>query len=258
MKILVLVKQVPDTWGDRKLDTATGRADRSASEAVLDEVGERAIEAALVVQESLGAEVVVATMGPAAAEDALRKALAMGADSAIHVLDDGLVGSDLMQTAKVLAAVAARERADLVLAGNESTDGRGGVIPALIAEVLGIPHATFLSSFEITASGVAGSRTTENSSIDIEAGYPVVVSVTEQAPEARFPSFRGIMKAKKKPLVVLSLADLGLEAGELTSGARSVAVVTTEKPPRNAGTKIVDDGQGGEQIAEFLAAARLI
>lgn len=258
MKILVFVKQVPDTWGDRKLDTSTGFADRGASDAVMDEVGERAIEAALVCQESHGADVVVVTMGPSAAEDALRKALAMGADSALHVLDDGLAGSDLVQTAKVLAAVAKREAPDLILAGNESTDGRGGVVPAMVAEALGIPHATHLSSFEITPDGVTGSRSTESGSVDLSAAFPAVVSVTEQAPEARFPSFRGIMKAKKKPLDVLSLADLGLDAATLASGGRSVIASTTERPPRTAGTKIVDEGNAGEEIAEFLAAARLI
>jgi len=257
MKILVFVKQTPDTYGDRKLDTSTGRVDRGASEAVLDEVTERALEAALVQQDDAGAEVVVASMGPASVEDALRKALAMGADSAIHIVDDALVGSDLIKTAKVLSAVAKRVGADLVLAGNESTDGRGGVIPAIVADSLGLPHATFLNSFLIGGDKVTGNRVTEDGSLDLEVPLPAVVSVTEQAPEARFPSFRGIMKAKKKPLDRLAVSDLGI-ADELAAGGSSVVVSTAEKPPRQAGTKIVDEGDAGVKIAEYLASARLI
>jgi len=254
MKILVLIKQVPDTWGDRKLDAVTGRADRGASDAIIDEVGERAVEAALVAQEQIGAEVVVATMGPASAEESLRKTLAMGADEALHIVDDSLAGSDLLRTARVLAAVSARVEPDLILAGNESTDGRGGVIPAMLAEITGRPHATFLSAIEITASAVAGTRATEGGTAQVEATLPAVASVTEQAPEARFPSFRGIMKAKKKPLSRLSVADLGIES----DGAHSSVLAVAERPARTAGTKVVDDGTAGTLIAEYLVSSRLV
>lgn len=256
MKILVLIKQVPDTWGDPELDLSTGRTARATSEAVIDEVGERAVEAALVAQDGLGAEVVVATMGPASALESLRKVLAMGADEALHVVDDSLVGSDLVKTAHVLAAVVERVAPDLVLTGNESTDGRGGVIPAMLAELTGYRHATFLSTVEITGDAVSGTRATEDGTSLIEASYPAVASVTEQAPEARFPSFRGIMKAKKKPLDQISVSDLGLS--NLDTAAKSVVINVTARPPRSAGTKIVDDGTAGTQLAEYLAAARLI
>ncbi|MFU8945497.1 electron transfer flavoprotein subunit beta/FixA family protein [Mycetocola zhadangensis] len=257
MKILVLVKQVPDTWGDRKLDPATGYVDRGASDAIIDEVGERALEAALNYKDSDDATVVVATMGPASAVDILRKGLAMGADSAIHVVDDSLAGSDMLRTAKVLSAVVKRAGVDLIIAGNESTDGRGGVVPAMIAEQLGVPHATFLNSLVISESGVKGERGTDNGTLDVSVTIPAVISVTERAPEARFPNFRGIMKAKKKPLESLGLADLGL-ADTLDAGGRSSVLTTTERPARAAGKKIVDEGQAAAELADYLAANHLI
>ena len=257
MKIVVLVKQVPDTWGERKLDLATGLVDRDGVEAVIDEVGERALEVALSYRDSDDAEVVVLSMGPASAKEILRKGLAMGADSAVHVLDDALAGADLAWTAEVLAAAIGSIGFDLVVAGNESTDGRGGVIPAMIAEHLGVPHATQLNSVEITTGEVRGERGTDSGAADVRAPLPAVVSVTERLPEARFPNFRGIMKAKKKPLEVLTLADLGAEVSA-TRAARSVVVSTMERPPRAGGKKIVDDGHAGVELAEFLAAAHLI
>lgn len=256
MRILVLIKQVPDTWGDRHLDVSTGLADRAADDAVIDEVGERAVEAALVVKEALGGEVVVGTMGPGSATDALRKTLAMGADSAIHLVDDALRGSDLVRTARMLDLLVRRCAPDLVIAGNESTDGRGGMIPAMIAELEGWPHATSLRSIEVTAGGIRGTRVTGEGTAELECPLPAVVSVTEQAPEPRFPSFRGIMKAKKKPLERVTLADL--DGADALAGARSSVVSTTERPPRAAGTKIVDEGNAGRELAEYLAGARLI
>jgi electron transfer flavoprotein beta subunit len=253
MKIVVLVKQVPDTWGERRLDPKSGRLDRSASDAVIDEIDERAVEVALQYKDSTGAEVVVASMGPADAKDVLRKALAMGADSAVHVLDNGLEGADLLQTSAVLAAAIRKLAPDLVVAGNESTDGRGGVIPAMIAEALGQPAATFLSSVEISADSVSGTRADEYGSSVIKVALPAVISVTEASAEPRFPNFKGIMSAKKKPLEVWSIGDLGVDTKTATT-VRSVA----ERPARTAGTKIVDQGDAGQQLADFLAAGHLI
>lgn len=253
MKIVVLVKQVPDTWGERRIDSTTGRLDRGASDAVVDEIDERAVEVALQYKDSAGAEVVVASMGPAEAKDVLRKALSMGADSAVHVVDDGLVGADLLQTTAVLAAVIRRLAPDLVIAGNESTDGRGGVVPAMIAELLGQPSATFLSTVEITEDSVSGTRTDEYGSAVIRAALPAVISVTEASAEPRFPSFKGIMGAKKKPLEVWAVGDLGVDTATGTT-----VVSVTERPARTAGTKIVDQGDAGQQLADFLAAGHLI
>lgn len=259
MKIIVLVKQVPDTYDERKLDPATGRLDRQASEPIIDEVAERAIEVALRHKDAdKSTEVVLLSMGPDSVTAALRKGLSLGADAAVHVLDDALAGADLGRTATVLAAALSQTGFDLIVAGNESTDGRGGVLPAMVAEHLGLPHLTYLESVEIGGDRVAGVRGTEGGTMRIHAGLPAIISVTERSPEVRFPNFKGILSAKKKPLTVLSLADLGLSAGDLDPAGRSVVVSTTERPARTAGTKIVDDGTAGEQLAEFLAAGHLI
>ena len=253
MKIAVLVKQVPDTWGERRIDSSTGRLDRAAGDAVVDEIDERALEVALQYKDSTGSEVVAVSVGPADAKDVLRKALAMGADSAIHVLDDGLVGADVLQTSRALAAAIRKLAPDLVIAGNESTDGRGGVVPAMIAEALGQPSVTFLGSVDITEDSVSGTRSDEYGSTVLRASLPAVVSVTEGSAEPRFPNFKGIMSAKKKPLEVWSIGDLAVDATTATT-----VLSVTERPARTAGTKIVDKGDAGQQLADFLAAGHLI
>lgn len=254
MKIIALVKQVPDTWGERVLDTQTGRLDREASDAIIDEINERALEVALQYKDSNEAEVVALAVGPKGATDTLRKALAMGADSAIHVIDDALEGADLALTATVIAAAAQRAGFDVIIAGNESTDGRGGVIPAILAEKLGLPQVTYLDSVELTADSVRGERATEYGSLEVSSALPAVVSVTERAAEPRFPNFKGIMSAKKKPLETVSLGDLGVSAPD----AKSVVLNVAERPERSAGTKLADDGTAATQLVEYLAANRLI
>lgn len=255
MKIIALVKQVPDTWGERVLDPQTGLLDREASDAIIDEINERALEVALRYKDdNKDAEVVALAVGPKGATDTLRKALAMGADSAVHVLDEGISGADLAFTAEVLAAAAKRSGFDLVIAGNESTDGRGGVVPAMLAEKLGVPQVTYLDTVELSAGEVRGERATEYGTLEVSSTLPAVVSVTERAAEPRFPNFKGIMSAKKKPLETVSLADLGVAA----PAARSVVTQVAQRPERSAGTKIVDDGTAATQLAEFLATNRLI
>ena len=262
MKIAVLVKQVPDTWGDRRLDLGTGRVDRTDGEQVIDEIDERALEVALRHRDGdKGTEVVVVVMGPAAAGDAVRKALQVGADSGVHVLDDGLAGADAGLTAAALAG-ALRDRAtgrvgyDLVIAGNVSTDGRGGVVPAMIAERLGLPGISSLDTVEISADSVGGTRTTDTGSQTLRAPLPALVTVTERVPEARFPNFKSIMSARKKPVATLALADVGVGADD--AGARSVVLSTAERPAREAGTIIVDDGTAAQQLVDYLVAERLV
>ncbi|TDN91392.1 electron transfer flavoprotein subunit beta/FixA family protein [Microbacterium sp. BK668] len=257
MKIVVLVKEVPDTWGDRKLDLETGLADRAASEAVVDEICERALEVALShADKNPDTEVVVLSMAPESATTSLRRGLAMGAASAVHVVDDGLLGADHGLTAEVLAAALQRIGFDLVIGGNLSTDGAGGVIPAMIAELLGVPSATWLNSVEIGDGAVSGERASDGGTMRISAPLPAVISITEALPDARMATFKGIMAAKKKPFETLSLADLSIEA-EDHSAAHSIVIALSEKPPRAAGTKIVDEGDAGEKLAEFLIQNRL-
>lgn len=257
MKIVVLVKDVPDTYGDRKLNLETGLADRAASEHVLDEIGERALEVALnYADANPGVEVHVVSMASGDAAATIRKGLAMGASSALQVIDDQLAGADLGVTAAVLAAAVRRIGFDLVITGNLSTDGSGGVLPAMLAEHLGVAQATALSSVTIAAESVSGTRAADGGRADVTAPLPAVISVTEALPDARFPNFKGIMAAKKKPFETVSLADLGVDV-DPASAPQSIMTVVSEKPPRGAGVTIVDEGDAGTQLAAYLIENRL-
>ena len=259
MKIAVLVKEVPDTWEDRVIDPGTKRVARSGA-VVTDEISEKAVEAALLVKAANhGSEVTVVTMGPAHAIDTIRKCLAMGADNAIHILDDALAGSDLIQTSAALSAAIAPHDFDLVIAGNESTDGRAGVVPAMIAERLGFAQLTFLRSLEVTGGLASGERVTSERHDRVTASLPAVVSVTEQIAEARYPNFKGIMAAKKKPVQTVSASDLGL-LSDTVGGANSSSVVdsVTPRPQRSSGVIVTDDGTAALQLIDYLSAAKLI
>ncbi|WP_127820308.1 electron transfer flavoprotein subunit beta/FixA family protein [Microbacterium sp. CPCC 204701] len=258
MKIVVLVKEVPDTYGDRKLSLETGLADRGASESVLDEIGERSLEVALSYADAnAGTEVVVLSMTPESASATVRKGLAMGAAAAVQVADEGLLGADMGLTAEVLAAALRRTGFDLVIAGNQSTDGSGGVLPVMVAELLDVPAATYLNAVEISEAGVSGVRASDGATATVSASLPAVISITEALPDARFPNFKGIMAAKKKPFEVLTLDDLGIDPHD-SDASRSIVIGLSEKPPRQAGTKIVDEGDAGEKLAEFLIQNRLV
>lgn len=257
MKIVVLIKEVPDTYSERSMNLETGLVDRSASEAVVDEINERALEVALAYSDdNPGTEVIVLSLGPATAVAALRKGLAMGAGRAVHVLDSRLLGADTRLTAEVIAAALAREGFDLVIAGNLSTDGAGGVVPSMVAEHLGVPAATSLSALSIEANSVTGTRLSELGATEVRASLPAVVSITESLPDARFPNFKGIMGAKKKPYETIGLDLLDVDVDDESKG-RSIVIGITERPARAAGTTIVDEGDGGRQLANFLIKNRL-
>lgn len=257
MRIVVLVKEVPDTYGDRKLDLETGLADRGASERVLDEIGERALEVAMsYADKNAGTEVVVMSMAPEAAAASIRKGLAMGAGSAVQIVDEALVGADLGVTARVLAAAVKRTGFDVVITGNLSTDGSGGVLGAMLAEHLGVPQLTALAEVELAEGAVSGTRATDFGTAKVSASLPAVISITEALPDARFPNFKGIMAAKKKPFETLSLADLDVDIDPATA-PQSIMTAVDMKPPRSAGVKIVDEGDAGEKLADFLLENRL-
>jgi electron transfer flavoprotein beta subunit len=260
MNIVVLVKQVPDTWSERKLTDADHTLDRESADAVLDEINERAVEEALLIKEAQGGEVTVITMGPDRATDAIRKALSMGADKAVHLSDPALHGSCAVQTAKALAKlVGTVEGAELVIAGNESTDGRAGAVPAMVAEVLGWAQLTQVRKLEVDGTTVRAERETDTGIANLEASLPAVVSVNEKINEPRYPSFKGIMAAKKKPVSTLTLADAGIDASEVgLANATSAVLEAAPKPPRTAGQRVEDDGTGGAKVAEFLVGQKLI
>ncbi|MGC5536391.1 electron transfer flavoprotein subunit beta/FixA family protein [Streptomyces sp. SR-10] len=259
LRIVVCVKYVPDATGDRRFaDDLT--LDREDVDGLLSELDEYAVEQALQIADGADdAEITVVTVGPEDAKDALRKALSMGADRAVHVEDDDLHGSDVMGTSLVLAKAVEKAGYDLVICGMASTDGVMGVLPALLAERLGVPQVTLLSEVAVDGGVVTGRRDGDTASEQLQASLPAVVSVTDQSGEARYPSFKGIMAAKKKPVESLDLDDLGLDADEVgLAGAWTAVDSATERPARTAGTIVKDEGEGGRQLAEFLAGQKFI
>jgi electron transfer flavoprotein beta subunit len=263
MNIVVLVKQVPDTYSERKLDPDDGMLDRDASDAVLDEINERAVEAALQLKEANdGSEVTILTMGPDRATEAIRKALSMGADKAVHLSDEALRGSCAVQTAHALASTigaAFPDGFDLVLAGNEASDGGAAAVPAMVADLLGVPALTHAREITLEGSALTVRRETDDGVTTLVAELPAVVSVGEKINEPRYPSFKGIMAAKKKPVSTLSLADAGIDPSTVgLANATSSVTSAQPKPPKSAGEKVADEGDGGSRIAAYLAAQKLI
>ncbi|HOZ60001.1 MAG TPA: electron transfer flavoprotein subunit beta/FixA family protein [Nakamurella multipartita] len=257
-RIVVACKYVPDSTGDRSFE-ADGTVDRESVEGLLSELDEYAVEQALQIVEAQGGEIIALTVGPAEAVTALRKALQLGVGEAVHVLDDAIAGSDVFATAAVLAAAIGKLDADIVLFGMASTDGGGGVVPALVADRLGLPALTQASTLAVDGPTVRITRDGDTTVQQIEASTPVVVSVTDRTDEARYPSFKGIMAAKKKKVTVWSLADLGLSADQvgLDRALTSVAAAV-RRPPRTAGQIVTDDGDGGVRLVEFLTTHKFV
>jgi electron transfer flavoprotein beta subunit len=255
MKIAVCVKQVPEA-AHKRIDPATKRLDRSG-EGALNPFDANAVEEALRLRDAGGeGEVVVVSMGPDRAADAQRKALAMGADRAVLVSDDGAAGSDLVATSAVLAAALGREEADLVLFGQYAADSEGAVLWAAVAERLRRPLVSQVAELKLEDGALTGRRQTEFGYDVIRAPLPAVVAVSDAINEPRYPSLKGIMGAKKKPHEKLSLADLGVEAGE--SASRTTVLALSDPPPRGDARRIEDDGSAPQQIVDFLAEKRLV
>lgn len=259
MEIAVLVKQVPDTYSERKLRPSDWVLDRDASDAVIDEIDSKGVEIGLQLTEAHGGTVTVVTMGPARAGETLRKALAMGAHKAVHILDDAFVGSCALQTSAALAAALRTLNVDLVITGNEATDGRTASMPAMLAERLGFPAVTSVVEVSVEGSTLTAERVVEGGAAKVSATLPLVLSVNEKIGEPRYPNFKGIMAAKSKPVTTLSAADLGLDPSSLGLANASTQVVSgAPRPARSAGEKVSDDGEAGNGIAEYLVAQRLI
>src|SRR4051812_15439211 len=246
MKIVVLVKQVPDSGADRTLRTDDNTVDRASANNVINEMDEYAIEEALRIREAHGAEVTLLTMGPERAAESIRKALSMGPDKAVHVVDEALHGSCALSTSAVLAAALRGLEADVVICGAESTDARGQVLPHMLAERLGAAALTGARKVTVDGSTITIERQTEEGYEVVRAATPAVVSVWDTINEPRYPSFKGIMEAKKKPVSTLTLADLGVDAGTTGADGASTAVVEhSKRPPRSGGQKVDDSGDGG-------------
>jgi electron transfer flavoprotein beta subunit len=266
MNIVVCVKYVPDASADRHFE-ADGTVDRVGVDGLLSELDEYGVEQALQVKEqddSSDTTVTLLAVGPEEATAALRKGLQMGADKAVHVLDDAIAGSDAPATSLVLARAVEKLReqspVDIVMCGMASTDAAMSVVPAMLAERLDLPQLTLASQVTVTGDSVTIRRDTDTATETVEATLPVVLSVTDQSGEARYPSFKGIMAAKKKPLDTWSLSDLGMDPAQVGLEAAWTSVLSTEaRPPRTAGEIVPDeDGSGAAALVEFLAAKKFI
>jgi electron transfer flavoprotein beta subunit len=259
MNIVVLVKQVPDTAAERRLDPADNTLDRASGDAVINEVDEYAIEEGLLLKEAHGGEVTIMTVGPERATESIRKALSMGADRAVHVSDPAIHGSDAIQTAKVIAKALGTLEWDLVIAGSEATDTRVSVVPALVAEALGVTQLSQARKVTVDGPNVTIERLSDTGYDIVQGATPAVISVIEKINEPRYPSFKGIMAAKSKPVQTLTTADLGLGADEVGLANAATQVLSFEvAPPRQAGQIVKDEGDGGTKIAEFLASKKLV
>jgi electron transfer flavoprotein beta subunit len=256
MKIAVCVKHVPE--GHSRLDPASKRLDRSG-EGALNHFDANAVEEALRLKSDSDTEVVVLSLGPAKAADSLRKALAMGADRAVLVSDEAAAGSDLVATSRVLAKTLERENADLVLFGQQASDGDGAVLWAAVAERLHRPVVSQVAELKLQDGSLRLKRQTEFGYDVIEAPLPAVVAVSDAINEPRYPSLKGIMGAKKKPFDMLSLGDIGVDAGDAgEAGSKTEVLALGEPPSRGDARKIEDDGSAAQQILDFLAEKRLV
>ena len=260
MKIAVCIKQVPDSWAEKKM--VNGLLDRENVDAVLNDLDEYAVEEALRIVEAHGGNdeggahtVTVISMGPERATEAVRKALSMGANDAILICDNALAGADALSTSAVLAKVISDGGFDLVICGTESTDARMSVVPAMISARLGWAQLTFASKVEIdTAGKVSITRVTEAGVDEMTASFPCVISVVEKINEPRYPSFKGIMAAKKKVIEQKDLAAVGVTAESAWSQVKDA----TPRPPRAAGLKVTDEGNAGAELVDFLAEKKMI
>ena len=260
MNIVVCMKQVPDTEVERSLVPGDNTVDRAGVDGVINYLDEFAIEEALKIAAAQGeSQVTILTMGPEKASDSIRKALSMGADKAVHVIDDALAGSDALQSSLALAEALKVVGFDLVVFGCESTDARTGLVPAMVAERLGVPQLTLASKVDVAGSEVTVRRVTDDGVATVTGSLPAVVSVNEKINEPRYPTFKGIMAAKKKPVQTLTLGDLSLDGGQVGLANAGTWVEDFDKrPPRAAGVVVKDEGDGGAKVAGFLAERKFI
>ena len=252
MKIVVTVKQVPDPNSSLTLE-----ADNTLSrekEVVLDPGDECGVEEALQLKEAHGGEVILVSMGPERAKDAIRKGLSMGADRGILITDPKLAGADALLTARALAGAIKGENADLVICGTESYDGSTGMVPPILAELLGVPQLTFAKKVEIDGSNVKIHRQTADGYQVVEAATPALITVTAGIAEPRYASLKGIMAARSQEIKLIGLGELGIETGEPAETIEGFADAETRK----AGLVIEFDGTAVDRIMQILAEAKVV
>jgi len=258
MRIAVCVKQIPDPATPYKLAPDTHRVERP-NDQVLDDTDRFGVEVGLRLAEGDDGSVTLFSMSPSGSLQGIRQALAMGADKAVIIDDATLAGSDALTTARILAAAIDREGFDLVVAGTESTDGYTGVVPQQIAELLDLPSLTFARKVDVADGVVRIEQQTSDGYDVVEAPLPALLSVTSGVVEPRYPTFKGIMGAKKKPIDVLTAEDLGFTADQVgDAGAGQTITSVDVVPTREAGEIVEDDGEGYLRIVALLEQAKVI
>ncbi len=259
MNVVVCVKQIPDPAAPQALNAETRTLVREGK-LILDDSDAYGVEMGLqLAEQSGGGEVTLVSMAPNNETSGLRTALAMGAAKAILVSDEALKGSDALSTAKVLAKAIERAQPDLVLTATESTDGYTGTTPVQLAELLGMPSVTFAKHVSVSDGTVNVQRQTESGYDDVECPLPAVVTVTAGVVEPRYPSFKGIMAARSKPVDQLTVADLGLDAGQVgAAGAREEVAEVSAAEERQSGEIVVDEGDAHERVIQFLEQLKLV
>jgi electron transfer flavoprotein beta subunit len=259
LNIVVCGKVIPASSVTIEIDPSTKRMVRKGVPHELDPAAASAVEEALRLTEKHGGTVMLVTMGISDATIGIRNALAMGVTSAVHILDDAVAGSDTLGTAKILAEAIKKRPFDLVICATESSDSYSGIVPGQIAHFLGVPPMTFAKEISIEGDSITIKRQSENGYDLVESSLPVLVAVSSGINEPRYPQLKGIMAAKKKEIKVYTAADLGLPPDQVgEKGAREKVLTVGRPPKRQAGKVVVDEGEGGKQIADYLADIKVI
>jgi len=258
MKIAVCAKQIPDPATPFELDPEHHWIIRPEDQ-ILDDTDRYGIEIGLQLAEATEGTVTLFSMSPAGNLQGIRQALAMGADKAVLVTDPALKGSDALVTSRVLAKAIEREGFDLVVAGTESTDGSTGVVPQQIAALLGVPALSFATHVEYDSGEIRIHRQTPDGYDVVASPLPVLVTVTSGAVEPRYPTFKGIMQAKQKPIDQLTAEDLGFSPSDVgAAGSAQEVASVSPVPARQAGEIVEDDGEAYLKILEVLEQAKVI
>ncbi|MPZ75842.1 MAG: electron transfer flavoprotein subunit alpha [Deltaproteobacteria bacterium] len=259
MNVVVCGKVIPASSVTIEIDSNTKRMVRKGVPHELDPAAASAVEEALRLTEKHGGTVILVTMGISDATIGIRNALAMGATSAVHILDEAVAGSDTLGTAKILAAAIKKQPFDLVICATESSDSYSGIVPGQIAYFLGVPPVTFAKEISVAGSTIIIKRQSESGYDLIECALPALVAVSSGINEPRYPQLKGIMAAKKKEIKVYTAADLGLAPDQVGENGAREKVLTVGRPAkRQAGKVVTDEGDGGKQIADFLAEIKVI
>jgi electron transfer flavoprotein beta subunit len=259
LNVIVCGKVIPASTVTIEIDAETKRLVRKGVPHELDPAAASAVEEGLRLTEKQGGTVVLVTMGTSDATIGIRNALAMGVTSAVHILDDAVAGSDTLGTAKLLAAAIKKQEYDLVICATESGDSYSGIVHGQIAQLLGLPPLTFAKEITVDGGNITIKRQSESGFEIVESTLPALVACSSGINEPRYPQLKGIMAAKKKEIKVYSAADLGLSADQVGEKGARERVLTIGRPPkRQAGKAVTDEGEGGKQIADFLAEIKVI